>query len=182
MHPYRLPDYDLLRVLHVGSAASHFIGRHRSGDFFCVIKLLTSDHPADVRQLREQAQVGLAVRHPHLVRTLDARVHAAPYYVVMEHLTGVSAVRIQCDFQTIGTQLAGAIRALHRASFAHGAISPEHVWIDRDGDARLIGLGHAGRARAESGLTFDSDWQAFRKMMTVQCLAATFRMPQGLAA
>lgn len=165
----RLPGYDLLDELSSGPSTRVFLSRHRAGGFRCVVKNYIDHRSASLERLRNEARVGLAVRHPNLVRILDARVHEPPFFVVSEWVDGRSLAGCRPER---ARPIAGAIRALHRAGFVHNAICPESILVDPDGHATLMGLGAAGDPYAADGKTFAADWAAFAEVIGVAWAAA----------
>jgi eukaryotic-like serine/threonine-protein kinase len=150
------PGYELLRPLGGGPLAAVFEGRDDATDEPVAVKLLRpecADDPTAVQLLRREARAGLAVRHPHLVRVLDAHVTAPPYFLVMELLQGESLRdRLRRDFRLeprtavwVARQAADALAALHRAGLLHGDVKPENVLLTDAGPAKLIDLGFAHR-------------------------------------
>jgi serine/threonine protein kinase len=152
----RIPDYELLERLGGGPLTQVFAARQQPGDRPCAVKVLRpdwEDQPTAVKLLHREARAGLSVRHPHLVRVLDAQVTHAPYFLVMERLAGESLrVRLRRTYQLavsdavwVGRQTAQALAALHRAGFLHGDVKPDNVQLTGDGTAVLLDLGFAHR-------------------------------------
>ena len=106
-----------------------------------------------LKLLQREARAGLRVRHPRLVRILDAHVTRPPYFLVMELLGGESLLRrMRRDYRLdvpmalwVARQTAEALAALHRAGFVHGDVKPDNIRLVGDGNAVLIDLGFAHR-------------------------------------
>jgi len=152
----RIPGYELFRPLGGGSYACVYSARDSSNDHACAVKLLRQEHenrPDGIKLLQREARVGLSVRHPHLVRFLDAHVTRPPYFLVMELLPGESLrARLRRDYRLdfatclwVARQTAEALAALHRACFAHGDLKPDNIRLVDDGTAKLLDLGFAHR-------------------------------------
>lgn len=152
----RLPGYDLLRPLGGGPLARVFLARDHDADELCAVKLLRpdwQDDPTAIKLLQREARAGLAVRHAHLVRLLDAHVLTPPHFLVMELLPGESLrLRLRreerLDVPTalwVMRQATEALAALHRAGFVHGDIKPDNLRLVDDGTAKLLDLGFAHR-------------------------------------
>src|SRR6516165_8757084 len=89
----RIPGYELLTCLGGGVITTVYSGRESETDCPCAVKLLRpdwEDQPVAVKLLQREARAGLSVRHPHLVRILEAHVLKPPHYLVMEYLSGES--------------------------------------------------------------------------------------------
>jgi serine/threonine protein kinase len=151
-----IPGYELLERLGGGPMTHVYAAREEATDRPCAVKLLRpdwEDQPTAVKLLHREARAGLGVRHPHLVRVLDAHVTHAPYFLVMERLAGASlrqrmrrAYRLEIsDAVWVGRQTAQALTALHRAGFLHGDVKPDNVQLTGDGTAVLLDLGFAHR-------------------------------------
>jgi serine/threonine protein kinase len=151
-----ISGYELLRPLGGGPLAEVFAGRDASSDESVAVKVLRPDWADDataIKLMQREARAGLAVRHPQLVRVLDAHVTAPPYFLVMELLPGESLRdRLRRDFRLaprlalwVARQAADALAALHRAGLVHGDVKPENVLLTDAGPAKLIDLSFAHR-------------------------------------
>jgi serine/threonine-protein kinase len=111
------------------------------------------DQPTAVKLLQREARACLAVRHPHLVRLLDAHVTRPPYFLVLQLLPGEGLRRrlrreYRLDAATalwITRQTAEALAALHGAGFVHGDVKPDNIRLAGDGHAVLLDLGFGHR-------------------------------------
>jgi serine/threonine protein kinase len=153
----RIPGYELFQCLGGGPLTWVFSGRDCATDTACAVKVLREDwedQAIALKLLQREARAGLTVRHPHLVRVLDAHVTRAPYFLVMELLQGESLrTRLRREYRLdlatalwIARQTAEALAALHRSGFVHGDVKPENVRLVDVGTAVLIDLGFAHRA------------------------------------
>ncbi len=157
MTPFpHIPDYELLRPLGGGMLTEVYSARRYATDELCAVKLLRDHglgHDTAVRLLRREARAHAAVRHPHLVRLLDAHVTGPPYFLVFELLSGESLrERLQREYALglrtaswVARQVAEALWAVHRAGYVHGDIKPDNVRLLATGAAVLVDLGFAHR-------------------------------------
>jgi len=152
----KVPGYELLRCLGGGALTRVYAARDCTSDEICAVKLIREDwrDPVTaVKLLQREARAGLAVQHPHLVKTQYVHVTRPPYFLVMEMLPGESLrCRLRRDYRLdvptalwIIRQTAEALAALHRAGFLHGDVKPENIRLVDDGTAKLIDLGFAHR-------------------------------------
>jgi serine/threonine protein kinase len=152
----QIPGYELERPLGGGPLTCVYAARDLTNDGVCAVKVLRADWEKDataLKLLQREARAGLRVRHPHLVRTLDAHVTRPPYFLVMELLGGESLRRkLRRDYRLdvptalwITRQTAEALAALHRAGFVHADVKPDNIRLVGDGNAVLIDLGFAHR-------------------------------------
>src|SRR5947207_604506 len=91
-----IPGYELLTCLGGGVITTVYAARVCTTDQPCAIKVLRpdwEDQPVATKLLQREARAALNVRHPHLVRVLDAHVMTPPYFLVMEYLGGESLRR-----------------------------------------------------------------------------------------
>jgi serine/threonine protein kinase len=132
----------------------------------CAIKVVRedwADQPTAIKLLQREARAGLSVRHPSLVRVVEASVTRPPCFLVMELLEGESLERrlqrvYQLDAPTtlwIARQTAEALAALHRGGFLHGDVKPANIRLVADGRAVLIDLGFAHRPGENAALLRD---------------------------
>jgi eukaryotic-like serine/threonine-protein kinase len=152
----RIPGYELLNCFGGSLLTSVYSARSRDGDVPCAVKVLNRDWQEDVtavKLLQREARACLAVRHPQLVKLLDAHVTRPPYFLVMELLGGESLRRrLRRDYRLdvreslwITRQTAEALAALHRAGFVHGDVKPDNIRVVGAGRAILLDLGFAHR-------------------------------------
>ncbi len=151
-----IPGYELLEYLGGGPLTAVYAARDGVADAGCVVKVVrdTGDDPATaVKLLQREARAGLSVRHPHLVRVLDAHVTRPPYFLVMELLPGESLRRrLRRDYRLtaadaiwIVRQTAEALAALHRAGFIHGDVKPDNLFCVEAANVTLNDLGFTHR-------------------------------------
>lgn len=152
----RIPGYELLQELGGGPLTCVYSARESGTGKVCAVKVLRGDwedQGTGVKLLQREARAGLTVRHPHLVRFLDAHVTRPPYFLVMEMLRGESLRRrLRRDYRLdpatalwVARQTVEALGALHRAGFLHGDVKPDNIRLVDDGTAILIDLGFAHR-------------------------------------
>jgi serine/threonine protein kinase len=152
----RIPGFLLLRQLGGGPMTVVYEARDLETGEDCALKVVREDWDdvdTAVKLLQREARAGLAVRHPHLVRLSHANVMQAPYYLVMDLLSGESLRRrLQRDYRLgvseaiwVARQTAEALAAIHQAGFLHGDMKPDNVCLLDDGSAVLTDLGFAHR-------------------------------------
>src|SRR5260370_38275475 len=92
----KIPGYQLLDLLGGGPMTRVYAAREQGSDTACAVKVLRpdwNDPSTAIKLLQREARAGLTVRHPHLVRFLDAHVTRPPHFLVMELLPGESLRR-----------------------------------------------------------------------------------------
>jgi len=125
------------------------------------LKLLTrlGDRHERLRFTRE-ANYLQALRHPGIVRVLDAGEHQDQPYLVMQLVAGRPLNEVIADGpMTEGTVVDIAIQALealhtaHLAGILHRDVKPGNIMLTPDGSARLLDFGLAHRLDGQSTLT-----------------------------
>jgi tetratricopeptide (TPR) repeat protein len=119
------------------------------------------EDPAVIRRFRREAEIGAAVRHPNVVRTLDVgseqRDGREVHYLVMEFVRGQT---LRALLQTegalpeklcrhVGREVARGLDAVHAAGAVHRDLKPENILITHEQEVRLMDLGVA-RLRDEA--------------------------------
>jgi serine/threonine protein kinase len=151
-----IPGYELLKPLGGGPLTCVYSARDCETDSACAVKVLRAecaDEATAIKLLQREARTGLSVRHPHLVRFVEAHVTRPPYFLVMELLAGEALRRrLRRDYRLdlgttlwIARQTAEALAALHRAGFVHSDVKPDNIRLVDDGTAKLIDLGFSHR-------------------------------------
>jgi serine/threonine protein kinase len=164
MHaPPKLPRYELIKLLGGGPLTQVYTALELGRGEPCAVKLLRPEWQNDataIKLFQREARAGLAVRHTHLVRLLDAHATRPPYFLALEMLPGESLrQRLKRAYQLepatsiwMVRQTAEALAALHRAGFVHGDIKPENIRLVDDGTVKLIDLGFAHRSGENQSL------------------------------
>ena len=108
--------------------------------------------------LRNEASLSRRLRHPHIVRLLDADEEAPVPYLVLEYVDGQPL----SDFATPDTLLpvtqvldiafkcCNALEYAHREGLVHRDIKPANVLLAQDGDVKLTDFGAALSLRSEA--------------------------------
>lgn len=126
--------------------------RDRKSGELCALKVLRTEwqeHRAARKLLENEAEIGLRVTSPHVVRVVEGHLKVPPRCLVLEWLTGHSleAELVEChhlscnDAVWIARQCAQGLLDLHLAGFSHGDIKPSNVFLQFDGAVKLIDLG-----------------------------------------
>lgn len=150
----RLGAYETEAQLGAGGMSLVWLARGPAG----LVVLKRQLNPADDERLREEARVGMRLRHPGVVQTLDLFEHEGRPILVLEYVAGASLVALRnrgalapSAVCSIGADVAEALAALHGAKGADGRpmrvlhrdVSPANVIVTPEGQARLIDLGIA---------------------------------------
>lgn len=164
--PPRLPGYVLHQRLGGGPTSDVYAATDDSFRAAWAVKVLKRDAEDDATNRRlfaREAEIGLALSHPHLVR-----FHAAATdrdgcrHLVMEQLAGVSLRKAVLKnllpipaTLNFARQVAEALGYMHRAGFVHGDVKPENVHLVAGRKAKLLDFGFAHRPGENAGLLDD---------------------------
>ena len=108
--------------------------------------------------LRNEAALSGRLRHPNIVRLLDADEEALPPYLVLEYVDGQAL----SDFATPDTLLpvpqvldiafkcCNALEYAYREGLVHRDIKPANLMLARDGDVKLTDFGAALSLRSDA--------------------------------
>ncbi len=157
----RFGDYSLRETLGRGGMATVYLAE-RGGELVALKRphvAFLDDAEFRERFLRE-AEIGITLHHPNIVRILErGNVQGVPYFT-MEFVPGQTlqawlrgrgalAVREACR---IVTQVAEALDYAHLKGIVHRDLKPSNVMVLPDGSARVMDYGIA-RAQRYEGIT-----------------------------
>lgn len=173
--PIRLGHYEVIIELAAGGMATTYIAQKRGEGFFerlVVVKRIHPwllDDPNSSKMLREEARLGAALQHPHVVHVEDVTVEGSEVCLVMPYVESLSLGALLKAVQQANEELSPAVASrimldvlagLHAAHEAkdlrdipldivHRDVSPNNILVGTDGRSRIIDF---GIARATSRL------------------------------
>src|SRR5262245_51681088 len=121
--------------------------------------------PGFFKRFLREAEIGKAVRHENVVRTLDVDatlVHGKQAnYLVMEYVEGRTLREVLRELKTVpeallrelATQIAAGLAAIHSAGIVHRDLKPENVLVTRENEVRIMDLGVARLQEATVAIT-----------------------------
>jgi serine/threonine protein kinase/cytochrome c-type biogenesis protein CcmH/NrfG len=141
--------YDVLGRLGQGAQAVVYLARHRPSGTPVALKVLTSSlsRMDSLARLEREAAAAARLRHPGVVRLLDAKLKAQPPFLVYELVTGGRTLFELRPELTKGQavdmvrQVAEAAGSAHSVGLVHRDIKPENVLVGPDGRPRLADFG-----------------------------------------
>ncbi len=150
----RFGDYDVITPLARGGMGNIYLAEHSQTGFRVALKVLDpqfADHDEVVERLYAEHDLAGRASHPNLVEihSSDRSSDGIPY-LVMEYIDGETlaaiADRERLGVQAIvaiGTQIAGALAALHAGGVIHCDVKHDNVLIRRGGqlEVKLLDLG-----------------------------------------
>jgi serine/threonine protein kinase len=106
---------------------------------------------AAIAQLNRFAGAAASTSHPNLIVVLDASLHSSQPFLIMPRLTGATvadvmhgpAVQPLPVILWMVRQAAQGLAALHLASWIHGDVKPENLFVSKLGHVTVLDLGFA---------------------------------------
>ncbi len=110
------------------------------------------------RQLRQEAALAAQLRHPNIVRLLDADEAAEPPYLVFEYVDGQplshharpDALLPLSQVLDIAFKCGHALAYAERQGLVHRDIKPANILLTSDGDVKLVDFGAALSTRSDA--------------------------------
>ncbi|MCP3915573.1 MAG: AAA family ATPase [bacterium] len=157
------PHFTLEHPLGAGASGDVYLGQLTAGygdlDAGAELAVKVARSAEAERAFVVEGEVGAAVRHPHLVHVVYAGPSEHGHVVLMEHISGALLADVYAEpgtmpeprVRVIGSELAGALAALHGAGWVHGDVKPDNARFDAQKRATLLDLGFARRVGARDG-------------------------------
>lgn len=145
--------FQIMRFVGAGGCGIVFEAQHIILGTCVALKVLSDEQfsSAGRRRFLNEMKTSATLKHPHVVRAIDAGVHAGIPYLAMEYVDGVDAGRlvtergplpvgIACE---ITRQASLAMQFIHESGLLHRDVKPSNLLIDRTGTVKLADLGLA---------------------------------------
>ncbi len=158
--PQALGDYLLLERIGEGPVGVSYRGLDQRDGARVVVRL-AGPAAGDGAALRREAKLLAGLRHPNLVRLLEAGERDGRAYLVLGEEDGITLERLPAAWRASMGQrallellapLLSALEAVHEAGVLHGDISPRNILLRRDGTPLLLDFASAvARNEAAAG-------------------------------
>ena len=150
----RLAGFTLLEPLHEGSCGLIYRARQDRLGRIVALKLLPEwPPPTDValERFNRAAYVNAQAPHPNLLTLYDTGTKDGFHFVSLEYVNGQT---LQKHLSTVGTSderfalhvavnILRALAALHARDICHRNLKPKNIFLETNGNVRLIGTGLA---------------------------------------
>ncbi|MDL1948858.1 serine/threonine protein kinase, partial [Acidobacteria bacterium ACD] len=151
----RLGPYEVLAPLGAGGMGEVYRARDTRLGRDVAIKVLTDHLAGDAKALahfESEAKAVAALSHPNILALHDVGETGGIRYAVTELLEGETlrsvvtrgALPVKRALE-IAAQVASALAAAHEKGIVHRDVKPEHVFLRKDGHAKVLDFGLARR-------------------------------------
>lgn len=153
-----IDGYKLLEVLGAGGMGWVYIAEEVETKWRVALKVLPDScrrKPGTLARFQLEAQAGMRLDHPNIVRTLALNqtedIYGTIYYVVMELVRGINLFELllfqrQLDWRQVCDvimQTAIGLEYAHQEGLIHRDIKPENLLVCSDGTVKILDFGLA---------------------------------------
>jgi eukaryotic-like serine/threonine-protein kinase len=163
----KLGPYEVLAALGAGGMGEVYRARDARIGREVAVKVLPSDVAVDGERLRRferEARTVGSLSHPNLLALFDVGRHEGVPYLVTELLDGATLRGLLTDGRfpqrkavEYAIQIARGLAAAHEKGVVHRDVKPENVFVDRDGQVKVLDFGLATVVRPDEADKADSD-------------------------
>ncbi len=195
----RLGKYHLLALIAIGGTAEIYLARiagEAGFEKYVVVKCLL-DHLADdadfVRMFLDEARLCAQLDHSNIVQTLELGQHEGRYYMVMEHLAGISLAQLARKTHErlpegviparivlgLAAQTCAGLHYAHQRTGTDGSplnvvhrdVSPQNLVVTFEGMLKIVDFGIAKADLRQTHTRSGTIKGKFAYMSPEQCLA-----------
>jgi serine/threonine-protein kinase len=155
---YDFGDYERIATLGSGGAATVYRAISRRDGQMVAVKVLQQFDPYLCQKFRKEIEIGMVLRHPHIVRVYGGGESKGVLYIVMEFMDGGTLrdrlypgqpFPLEQTMSIIG-QVCDALQYAHgmQEGIYHRDTKPENIFFSSNGQVKLGDFGIARLARA----------------------------------
>ena len=144
-----ISGFQFLKRMWHGAAGVYYLGRQvaldRDVTIYLLDKTLARD-AASVAHFKDQVRAASMLRHPAVLRVFDVHEVGEMVFSTSETFNGKPLAE-EIDrppsprrILQVGRQVAEALAEAHPKGIIHGAISPDVILVDKDGNVKLSGF------------------------------------------
>ena len=148
--------YEIIEKIGTGGMSDVYRAKDLSLNREVAIKVLKEEYANDtafVTKFRAEAQAAAGLEHPNIVNVYDVGQENGLYYIVMEHIEGITlktyiSKKGQLSYNeviSIAIQVGRGIEAAHKKGIIHRDIKPQNIMISKEGKVKVtdFGIAHA---------------------------------------
>ena len=151
-------DYELGKTLGSGGAATVYEARSRRNGQTVAVKVLRETDPYLKQKFEKEIEIGMLLRHPHIVSVFGGGESQGVLHIVMEYMDGGTLREHLTPGQplpleqaiAIAGQVCDALQYAHNtnAGVYHRDTKPENIFFSADGTVKLGDFGIARLAQS----------------------------------
>lgn len=149
-----IDDYKIREIVGVGGMGCIYVAENLKNKERVALKVLTSNNELDagmLTRLKLEAQAGIKLSHPNVLKTHKIANTGAVLYVAMEFVKGVSLHEVIALGGPIGWaqacdlfhQAASGLLHAHEMGMVHRDIKPANFIVDHEGNLKVLDFGLA---------------------------------------
>ena len=148
--------YEIIEKIGTGGMSDVYRAKDQTLNREVAIKVLKEEYANDtafVTKFRAEAQAAAGLEHPNIVNVYDVGNENGLYYIVMEHVEGITlktyiSKKGQLSYNeviSIAIQVGRGIEAAHKKGIIHRDIKPQNIMISKEGKVKVtdFGIAHA---------------------------------------
>ena len=150
-YPALVGEYQIVREIARGGMGIVLEAIHRRMDRRVALKLMPPGSSGDVRRFEREVRLLGKLRHPNVAIAYDAGSFGPFHYLAMEYLEGRDLRRLIDETGPVSPKravevtvvAAKALAHAHDFGIVHRDVKPSNLFIERDGNVKLLDLGLA---------------------------------------
>ncbi len=165
----KIGRYDIASPLGAGGMGEVFLARDTQLDRNVALKLLSEEFTKNEDRMKrfvQEAKTASALNHPNIIVIHEIGESDGAHFIATEYIEGetlrewINGGHLSLEqVLDIGSQVANALTAAHKANIVHRDIKPENIMVRPDGYVKVLDFGLAKLTEDASAANGDSDIQ-----------------------